>query len=1032
MAVTTTNLVKYSVLPGVWPRVKELFGSGFSFLASVIAVLYFNLGLLPAGHPYLDHHNYGRFGIRHVIAAAGKNLVFSRKHTDQVILYFTIIIGLVILALQIVLLVMTLLSSPVFAGPVTWADATFTYSWSSYFVDTPHGPLQDLAFIVLDQVFGVMLESGTADPGGFFGSCYSTLTQDCYDIRGNTVFSPTLFPTPMHLALHQMLAFYTMGIAFLAGAVILYFIVTIVGETVTTGTPFGQRFSKAWFIPRLIMFFALLAPITFTGNNSGLNVAQLITFASAKFGSNMATNAWLGFVDEGIAATASTKYSDFLGQGKSMLAMPNIPELGNLVQFMQVVRTCMYAHRILKGITVEPYIVRAPSNNTSMITLVDGSATVPYNTMSSSATTWTEDYQPYFDTAYADGFIRLRDAVQFSRYQDVVLRFGHRNPPGGSETDRDDPPDAYDDEWGNIEPTCGELKFEITSLDPFIIGPAPAGNLSVQGSYWTYIDYLLAQDTSLEEMAYCMVSSTLPYDIDGTCIDTPLSDDPGVIMYVVSDGSIQTTDVPVTENETQLPTVANTTAVKEAMNVLNKARMNAQVMDWDSVGEVGTAPAPGINERMVEVIDNPAYVNNLTMPLEIRERGWVGAALWYNKLAEINGIYSGAVQNIPRPFKYPAVMEEVAKQHLVHDNNNAFTARFNPRLANGELADLFAPEDQSIAAVLYQSYEFWNRSAVQETLFTRQSSNVIIDTINMILGTNGIFDILENKDVYPLAMLSGLGKSMVDAALRNLFAGIVGQGVGEIFDGFIGGMGKVASTFAFRFGMIGISIGFILYYVLPLLPFIYFFFAFSGWIKSIFEAMLAMPLWALAHIKIDGNGLSGPWASNGYFLIFEIFLRPILIIFGFIFSISMYAALVDGLHDSYHLLTYVAAGYDMEAEMNSSFRDITAFTSTEGISFMRGPVDEMFYTIIYVIMVYMIGLSCFKLVDTIPNNIMRWMGVTVSTIQENAGDPAGQMTSKLFRGTQITNMQVIGMISKAQGFKDTSTQDIAATSAMLS
>ena len=123
----------------------------------------------------------------------------------------------------------------------------------------------------------------------------------------------------------------------------------------------------------------------------------------------------------------------------------------------------------------------------------------------------------------------------------------------------------------------------------------------------------------------------------------------------------------------------------------------------------------------------------------------------------------------------------------------------------------------------------------------------------------------------------------------------------------------------------------------------------------------------------------------------------------------------------------VATGYNIQGEINNTNAGaLSNFTSTDPMAFMRGPIDEMFYSIIYVIMVYMIGLSCFKLVDTIPNNIMRWMGVTVSSFHEHMGDPAGEMTGKLFRATQITNIQLIGLINKAQGFRDTSAQDTAA------
>jgi len=54
----------------------------------------------------------------------------------------------------------------------------------------------------------------------------------------------------------------------------------------------------------------------------------------------------------------------------------------------------------------------------------------------------------------------------------------------------------------------------------------------------------------------------------------------------------------------------------------------------------------------------------------------------------------------------------------------------------------------------------------------------------------------------------------------------------------------------------------------------------------------------------------------------------------------------------------------------------------------RGPIDEFFFTILYTIIVYMIGMSCFKLIDLIPNNILRWINAEVPSFNDNAGDAA--------------------------------------------
>jgi len=267
----------------------------------------------------------------------------------------------------------------------------------------------------------------------------------------------------------------------------------------------------------------------------------------------------------------------------------------------------------------------------------------------------------------------------------------------------------------------------------------------------------------------------------------------------------------------------------------------------------------------------------------------------------------------------------------------------------------------------------------------------------------------ENTDVHPLAQLSALGKGILEAAMRNAtYATALAMGASLIGRGelsFVGELAQGLSSFLFAVVMASISIGAVLYFVLPFMPFIYFMFAVSGWLKSIFEAMVAMPLWALAHLRIDGEGLPGPGATQGYFLLLEIFLRPTLIVFGLLASISIFAALVNVLNQVFDLIVANVGGYNAEMEGQIAAGTAPAGTNSN-VAFGRSALDEFFYTAMYAIICYMIGLACFKLVDQIPNNVLRWAGVSVSTFQESAGDPAGQLSSNVYRGVTLTAGQV--------------------------
>jgi hypothetical protein len=104
MNKTAKKTLKYFLLPQVVPRARSLFGSGFSHIAFFMAQIYRAARLLPAGHAYLLPSNIGRFGVRHVITEAARNLSFRRENSDQILIFMILVLGLGIVFAQICLL----------------------------------------------------------------------------------------------------------------------------------------------------------------------------------------------------------------------------------------------------------------------------------------------------------------------------------------------------------------------------------------------------------------------------------------------------------------------------------------------------------------------------------------------------------------------------------------------------------------------------------------------------------------------------------------------------------------------------------------------------------------------------------------------------------------------------------------------------------------------------------------------------------------------------------------------------------------
>lgn len=410
---------------------------------------------------------------------------------------------------------------------------------------------------------------------------------------------------------------------------------------------------------------------------------------------------------------------------------------------------------------------------------------------------------------------------------------------------------------------------------------------------------------------------------------------------------------------------------------------------------------------------------------QIAEYGWGGAGLWYNKIAQINGSLVTAVGNVPAPKAMPMVMEYVKAEQL-QQNNKVGKTVYTVNLADGRAVQFNTLLDEPIARGLSDVFQYWYREDGRQDDMsnqTRQTNNIFIDSINAIFGTKGLFDMCRNADVHPLSQLSMLGKGLVEASIRNLALAVGANVAGAVMPlPFIGAAAGAAGHILMTVASITITMGFLLFYVIPFMPFLYFFFAVGGWVKGLFEAMVGVPLWALAHMRIDGEGLPGDAALTGYFLIFEIFLRPILIVFGMLASIVIFSAMVKVLNEVFYLVVVNLSGHDETSKTLCGYMGSTGSSSSGGggggsgssgpgtsaIAFFRGPIDEFFFTVIYAIIVYMIGMSCFKLIDLIPNNLLRYMNFNTPTFNDQQNDPARGLMQRLSIGSQNISSSVLG------------------------
>lgn len=968
--LTRKNIIAYTLFPAVVPRIRELFISGFQLIPFFMALVYQSVRLLPPGHPYTRYNNLGKFGIRHVIAEAANNLVINRHNIDQIILFVTLLLGAVVVLVQVFMLAISIFAAPAFA------QVAMPTNFSQFFVTA--NPANDLASMMFDLIFGIPDSTGAGGTFRMFGSCFNPAVGiQCQDMAGNNITGSTgtallanlSWPLPIHQGLHGMFLFYNTGLLVVGALLTIYVAVTILMETAETGTPFGKRFNKVWAPVRLVVAFGLLMPFGMAAG--GLNASQYIVLYAAKYGSGFANNGWRIFNTSLTGSTtgggAGTAVDTSLGTSTNLISQPGIPEIGGLLQFLYTARVCREFEEGAYNTPSPPLYSATPL--IKMYFVKD-----PIAGPTNSKLEFTRS------TTYQDVITFLNGSTQ------AVLFFGEHNAT------------LYSKYRGFVRPTCGSLVIPISDpRRPGVQGPGipqpDRGAVIMQAFYIMMIREL-----------WMDVFTGYDPSQGSTVLPTPeLAAYSGPTNYYTRNVVYRTTQIAPNPNAL-LPPPEYKAAVQLAYEKNIVAAMTAPT----TRGVSGMDPAIGSLGAIPEMIASTKWANNLTM----LQKGWAAAGVWYNKVAELNGIMSTAALNLPIPTLYPMVMEIIAKKNRDTNNQITFSERFNPKLGSGQDYIADRPWDDQEATALWEAFNYWQQGGGTSTTHTAASGNIILDFINQLLGTSGLYSIRKNPNIHPLAQLVGVGRALIEASVRNSSLSLLSAGAG-LFGKAAGleavsGMSAIAISLLMTIVTITLTMGFVLFYILPFLPFMYFFFAVGGWFKAIFEAMVGAPLWALSHIRIDGPGFAGPGAMTGYFMIFEIFLRPILIVFGMLGGIAIFSAQVYVLNNIWDLVTANLGGFDVESEAAGG-----AGAATSLANFFRGPLDEFFFTVIYTIIAYIMALASFKLVDRIPNNIMRWMGTGVKPFNDEQEDAGERMSSFTTIGAQQGIQRIGGSFKNA-------------------
>jgi conjugal transfer/type IV secretion protein DotA/TraY len=167
----------------------------------------------------------------------------------------------------------------------------------------------------------------------------------------------------------------------------------------------------------------------------------------------------------------------------------------------------------------------------------------------------------------------------------------------------------------------------------------------------------------------------------------------------------------------------------------------------------------------------------------------------------------------------------------------------------------------------------------------------------------------------------------------------------------------VMGNFIFVLCMALLVPGLVLAFALPMIPLTMWIAGVASWFILVIEAMIAVPLWMLAHMTYQGEGFHGR-AQYGYSLMFNVLFRPVLMEFGLVMGYWIFTVMT--------FLTFLLVNLAADFVLQQG----TVFTNLLGVIVLLN---------ILVVIESTWAVMAFKMIGQIPYQVIKWVGFTAAS-----------------------------------------------------
>lgn len=335
--------------------------------------------------------------------------------------------------------------------------------------------------------------------------------------------------------------------------------------------------------------------------------------------------------------------------------------------------------------------------------------------------------------------------------------------------------------------------------------------------------------------------------------------------------------------------------------------------------------------------------------------GWIGAGAYYTTLARVNAEINSLVtaQSTASGRTFGVLLTQ---DRFVRDAGG--TNWFGYRNGTGDLLpteaeaariladymDLYATSSYPLAAL---GFSMSSSDIIEANAEAGDSSSGRINRFLTFINESiqrvqawflEFFDPANTDSGDPMVGLISMGSYLIGLGSAMLVASMFGVRIAVVMVPFFSIIFAAGATLSF---------------VLPLMPFFYWILGVTGYFLLVVEAIVAVNLWALAHMRMDGDGISGAAGQKGWLMLLALLMTPVLMVFGFLIGMGIFRVSSDLISAG---MFYAVSGISGGANLMVALVGILAFS-------------------IMIVTAYIFILErSFSLISEFPNRVMMWMG----------------------------------------------------------